>query len=215
MGNYVISTRFLYEQLIKNANKPTPGTDFGIDIIPSIIENYQVFAYPFRDPDTGNQAFWRDVGTLDAFWEAHMELASASPDLDLYDKEWPILTYQAQMPSGKFVTGLDDQRGVAENSIVSGGCIISGGQVNRSLLFSNVRVHSYATVEDSVILPDVDIGRHCRIKKAIIDRSCRLAEGTVIGEDHEEDKKRGFRITDKGVVLVTRDMLGQREHYIE
>jgi len=212
MGNYLFNTEFLYEQLIKDADDPKSTHDFGNDIIPTIIEKYQVYAHPFRDTETKKRAYWRDVGTLDAFWEANMELVTVSPELNLYDQGWPILTHQAQLPPAKFVFDLEDRRGMAADSMVSGGCVISGAQVRRSLLFSNVKVHSYAEVLDSVILPDVDIGQHARINKAIIDRGCTIEEGMVIGEDHEEDRKRGFRVTELGVVLVTPDMLNQPTH---
>jgi glucose-1-phosphate adenylyltransferase len=212
MGNYLFNTGFLYQQLIKDSDTPKSTHDFGKDIIPSIIDKYQVHAYPFRDMDTGERAYWRDVGTLDAFWEANMELVNVTPELNLYDQRWPILTHQAQMPPAKFVFDLDGRRGMATDSMVSGGCVISGATVNRSLLFSNVRVHSYSEITDSVILPDVDIGRHAKIHKAIIDRGCTIEEGMVIGHDHEEDKKRGFRVTEKGIVLVTPDMLNQTTH---
>jgi len=212
MGNYLFNTEFLYEQIIKDADDPKSAHDFGNNIIPSIIEKYQVYAHPFRDKDTDKRAYWRDVGTLDAFWEANMELVNVSPELNLYDQDWPILTHQAQLPPAKFVFDLDDRRGMAVDSMVSGGCIISGAQRKRSLLFSNVKIHSYAEVVDSVILPDVEIGQHARINKAIIDRGCTLEESMVIGEDHEADKKRGFRVTEQGVVLVTPDMLNQPTH---
>ncbi len=212
MGNYLFNTEFLYEQLIKDADDPNSSRDFGNDIIPSIIEKYQVYAHPFRDADTKKRAYWRYVGTLDAFWEANMELVTVSPELNLYDQGWPILTYQAQLPPAKFVFDLKDRRGMAVDSMVSGGCVISGSQVRRSLLFSNVKVHSYAEVLDSVILPDVNIGQHAQINKAIIDRGCTIEEGMVIGEDHEEDRNRGFRVTEQGVVLVTPDMLNQPTH---
>lgn len=214
MGNYVFKNEFLYEQLIRDADDENSEHDFGKNIIPSIIQQHQVFAYPFRDPETGARAYWRDVGTLDAFWEANMELVSVSPELNLYDQSWPILTYQAQLPPAKFVFDQDDRRGFAVDSMVSGGCVISGAQLKRSLLFSNVKVHSYAQLEDSVVLPEVDIGRHARIKKAIIDRGCSIPERMVIGEDHEQDKKRGFRVTQQGVVLVTPDMLNQSIHFM-
>ncbi len=212
MGNYLFNTEFLYEQLIKDADDPKSSHDFGKDIIPSIIEKYQVYAHPFRDPETNQRAYWRDVGTLDAFWEANMELVTVSPELNLYDHEWPILTHQVQLPPAKFVFDLDDRRGMAVDSMVSGGCVISGSKIKRSLLFSNVKVNSYASVLDSVILPDVEIGQKARINKAIIDRGCTIEAGMVIGEDHEADRKRGFRITEKGVVLVTPDMLHQPTH---
>ena len=214
MGNYVFNTQFLYEQLIKDADMPESEHDFGKNIIPSIIDKYQVYAFPFRDPDTGNRAYWRDVGTLDAFWEANMELVSVSPELNLYDQDWPILTHQAQLPPAKFVFDQDDRRGMAIDSMVSGGCVISGSQLKRSLLFSNVKVHSYAQLEDSVVLPEVEIGRKARIKKTIIDRGCTIPEGMVIGEDLAQDKERGFHVTEKGVVLVTPDMLKQDVHFM-
>jgi glucose-1-phosphate adenylyltransferase len=141
-----------------------------------------------------------------------MELVNVTPELNLYDQNWPILTHQAQLPPAKFVFDSDDRRGQAIDSMVSGGCVISGSNVTRSLLFSNVRIHSYAEITDSVILPEVEIGRHARIKRAIIDRGCTIEEGMVIGEDHEQDRQRGFRVTEKGVVLVTPDMLRQSIH---
>jgi len=212
MGNYLFNTEFLYEQLIKDADDPNSEHDFGKNMIPSIIDEYKIQAFPFRDMDTGERAYWRDVGTLDAFWEANLELINVSPELNLYDNSWPILTHQAQMPPAKFVFDRDDRRGIAIDSMVSGGCVISGSLVRHSLLFSNVRVHSYSEITDSVILPEVEIGRNVRIRKAIIDRGCTIAEGTVIGEDHDQDRERGFRVTDKGVVLVTPDMLHQTTH---
>ncbi len=211
MGNYVFNTDFLFEQLALDAADPGSSHDFGKDIIPRIIGTSRVYAYPFRDPFTGAQPYWRDVGTLDAFWEANMELVGITPELNLYDEEWPILTHQRQLPSAKFIFQGQEREGKALDSIVSGGCIISGALVNRSLLFSQVTLHSHALVEDSVVLPEVDVGRHCRIKRAIIDRGCRLPEGTVIGEDPEADAAR-FRVTPKGIVLVTPEMLGQKSH---
>jgi len=191
-----------------------PGSthDFGRDIIPAVIERYRVVAYPFRDVQKGAQAYWRDVGTVDAFWQANLELIGVTPELNLYDQEWPIWTYQEQLPPAKFVFDEPDRRGVALDSMVSGGCVISGATVRHSLLFSNVRVHSYAEVSDSVVLPNVDIGRHARIRRAVIDKGCRIPPGTVIGEDLDEDARR-FHVTEGGVVLVTPDMLGQRLHY--
>ncbi|MDQ2695254.1 MAG: glucose-1-phosphate adenylyltransferase [Pseudomonadota bacterium] len=214
MGNYVFSTQFLYDQLIKDADKADSKHDFGHSIIPNIIgEGRGLYAYSFRDPRSGRQAYWRDVGTVDAFWEANLELVDVSPELNLYDADWPILTYQAQLPPAKFVFEDGDRRGMAINSMVSGGCVISGGQLYHSLLFSNCKVHSYARVQDSVLLPDVDVGRHCRIRRAVIDRGSKIPQGMVIGEDPEEDAKR-FRVTAKGVVLVTPEMLGQSLHFI-
>jgi glucose-1-phosphate adenylyltransferase len=212
MGNYLFNTGFLYEQLIKDADTGDSAHDFGNDIIPSIIEKYRVYAQPFRDKATGERAYWRDVGTLDAFWESNMELVDVSPELNLYDDEWPILTYQAQLPPAKFIFDDEDRRGIATDSMVSGGCVISGANVSHSLLFSNVKVHSYAKVVDSVILPEVDIGQNAQINKAVIDRGCTIEAGMCIGIDHDEDRKRGFRVTENGVVLVTPDMLKQATH---
>ncbi|MBL4629853.1 MAG: glucose-1-phosphate adenylyltransferase, partial [Paraglaciecola sp.] len=146
-------------------------------------------------------------------WQANMELVAPVPALNLYDKKWPIWTYQEQLPPAKFVWEEDNRRGTAINSVVSGGCIISGATLRRSLCFSNVRVHSYSEIEDSVLLPDVEIKRNCRIRKAIIDRACIIPEGTVIGHSREDDLARGFRVTEKGVVLVTREMLGLKIGY--
>jgi len=213
MGNYVFNTGFLYEQVIRDADDPRSAHDFGRNIIPSIISNYRVFAYSFRDNATEVQAYWRDVGTLDAFWEANMELVSVTPMLNLYDKVWPVMTHQAQNPGAKFLFDDDGRRGQAIDSMVSGGCIISGASIKRSLLFSNCVVRSYSTIEDSVVLPDVEIGRHCRLRKAIIDRGTVIAPNTVIGENSEDDRARGFRVTPSGIVLVTPEMLGQKLHF--
>lgn len=213
MGNYVFNTDFLFDQLIKDADDPESSHDFGHNIIPRILDKHRVFAYPFRDQETGKQAYWRDVGTVDAFWQANIEMVDVTPELNLYDEEWPILTYQAQLPPAKFVFDYEGRRGFAVNSMVSGGCVISGSQVRHSLLFSDVKVHSYSLVEDSVLLPEVDIGRNCRIRRAVIDRGCKIPDGMVIGEDHEEDAKR-FRVTPKGIVLVVPEMLNQTLHFL-
>lgn len=213
MGNYVFNTEFLYEQCIKDADTPDTQHDFGKNVIPSIIKDYRVYAYPFRDPDTGEQAYWRDVGTLDAFWEANMELVSVTPQLNMYDQDWPIFTHQVQSPPAKFVFDEHDRRGEAIQSMVSGGCVVSGARIHNSLLFSRGKVHSYSTVSDSVILPDVDIGEHCHIRRAIVDRGTQIESGTEIGVDHDADRARGFRVTEKGITLVTPDMLGQHLHF--
>jgi len=209
MGNYIFNTEFLYEQLKKDAENAESSHDFGNDIIPSIIKDHNIFAYRFFDEETGGKAYWRDVGTLDSFWEANMELVAASPLLSLYDEEWPIWTYQAQLPPAKFVFDQDERRGTAIDSSVSGGCIISGSTVKKSVVFSNVRVHSYSTIEEAVILPEVEIKRNCKLRRVIIDRGCLVPEGSVIGYDHEADRKNGFRVSANGIVLVTRGMLGQ------
>ena len=213
MGNYIFNTDFLFDHLRRDGNDPESEHDFGKNIIPSIIKNHEVYAFPFRDPETGGRAYWRDVGTLDAFWEANMELISPSPELNLYDPAWPTWTYQMHLPPAKFVFNDDHRRGMAVDSSISGGCIISGSQLNKTLLFSNVRVHSYSNIDETVILPEVVVNRNCKIKRAIIDRGCEIPAGTVIGYDPEIDKSNGFRITDKGIVLVTRGMLGQPEGY--
>jgi glucose-1-phosphate adenylyltransferase len=213
MGIYVFNKSFLFEQLIKDADMPSSTHDFGKDIIPAVIDKYRVMAYPFRDPKSGRQGYWRDVGTIDAFWATNLELIGVTPELNLYDRTWPIWTYQEQVPPAKFIFDDNDRRGMAVDSMVSGGCIISGSIVRHSLLFSNVRVNSFCTVENSVILPEVDIGRNCRIKNAVIDKRCRIPDNTVIGEDPKADAKR-FTVSPNGVVLVTPDMLGQITNYV-
>jgi glucose-1-phosphate adenylyltransferase len=213
MGIYIFNTEFLFEQLIRDADTPHSSHDFGKDIIPAAIKKYRVFAYPFRDMETGKQAYWRDVGTVDAFWEANLELIGVTPELNLYDDEWPIWTYQEQLPPAKFIFDDDDRRGMAVDSMVSGGCIISGAYVDRSLLFSNVCLEEYSRVQQSVILPEVIVGRNCVINKAIIDKGCNIPDGTIIGENPEDDKNR-FHVTGKGVVLVTPEMLGQELHHV-
>lgn len=210
MGNYIFNTEFLFEELRKDAEDESSEHDFGKNIIPNIINNHKVCAYRFRDHDTDDASYWRDVGTLDSFWQANMELIEPSPSLNLYDHDWPIWTFQKQLPPAKFVFDQDGRRGSAVDSMVSGGCIISGGSVKKSLLFSDVRVHSYTEIEQSVLLPEVDIGRGAKVKKAIIDAGCCIPENTIIGHDHEHDAARGFRVTKNGVVLVTRKMLGQQ-----
>ncbi|MEM6575612.1 MAG: glucose-1-phosphate adenylyltransferase [Pseudomonadota bacterium] len=212
MGNYVFNTEFLYEQVTIDADNPESKHDFGHNIIPSIIENNHVQAYPFRDPDTGQQAYWRDVGTLGAFWEANMELVSVTPQLNLYDEKWPIYTNQRQYPPAKFVFDEPDRRGEAIQSMVSGGCVVSGARVEQSLLFSNCRVESYSKVSESVLLPGVRVGKQCRLHRAIVDAGAIIPDGTDIGLDPEADKARNLRVTSDGLVLVTPDMLGQNLH---
>lgn len=213
MGIYVFNTAFLYEQLIKDADDNYSTHDFGNDIIPRLIEKYRIMSYPFRDTHDTQTAYWRDVGTIDAFWKANLELIGVLPELNLYDETWPIWTYQEQLPPAKFIFDDEERRGMALDSMVSGGCVISGAIVRHSLLFSNVRVNSYTELQDVVALPDVSFGRDCRITKAIIDKGCELPEGTVIGEDAEEDAKQ-FYVSPNGVVLVTPEMLGQEIHHV-
>lgn len=211
MGIYVFNTAFLFEQLIRDADLKTSSHDFGKDLIPHVIDRYRVFGYPFRDVQTGEQEYWRDVGTVDAYWQANQELVAVTPELNLYDADWPIWTHQEQLPPAKFVFNDDGRRGMAVDSMVSGGCLISGSRVEHSLLFSNVKLNSYSTLREAVVLPDVQVGRHCRITKAVIDKGCRIPEGTVIGEDPEEDARR-FDVSPRGVVLVTPEMLAQDLH---
>jgi len=213
MGIYVFNTRFLFEQLIKDADNPRSGHDFGHDIIPAIIKQYRVFTYSFRDVQSGRQAYWRDVGTVDAFWAANLELIGVTPELNLYDRDWPIWTYQEQMPPAKFVFDDENRRGMAVDSMVSGGCLISGATVRHSLLFSNVKVNSFSVLQHAVVLPDVEIDRHCRIQNAVIDKGCQIPAHTVIGEDPKHDAER-FHLTPGGVVLVTPEMLGQELHHV-
>ncbi|MFP3362403.1 glucose-1-phosphate adenylyltransferase [Pseudoalteromonas sp. SIMBA_148] len=215
MGNYIFNTEFLFEQLKKDSENEGSGRDFGHDIIPAIIEEHNVFAFPFRDPNQEGQPYWRDVGTLDSFWEANMELVMPEPQLDLYDPTWPIWTYQEQLPPAKFIFDDEDRRGMALDSTVSGGCIISGSAVRKSLLFSNVHVRSFCTIEQSVILPGAVINRGCKIKRAIIDRSCEIPAGLEIGFDKKTDEENGFRVSKKGIVLVTRDMLTELAKKLE
>ncbi|XPF95966.1 glucose-1-phosphate adenylyltransferase [Colwellia sp. RE-S-Sl-9] len=212
MGNYVFNTQFLFDELAKDAAQDSSSGDFGNDIIPKIIESHKVFAFPFRDPNGEKQPYWRDVGTLDSFWEANMELVSPEPQLDMYDESWPIWTYQEQTAPAKFVFDEDGRRGMAVDSTVSGGVIVSGSTVKRSLLFSKVRINSFCEIKDAVILPGAIIGRNCKISKAIIDRSCVIPDGMEIGIDHDADRANGLRVTAKGVVLVTRDMIAAISH---
>ncbi|MGL1956328.1 MAG: glucose-1-phosphate adenylyltransferase [Colwellia sp.] len=207
MGNYVFNAEFLFEQLRKDAQQEYSGRDFGNDIIPAIIKKHKVFAFPFSDPNEEYKPYWRDVGTLDSFWEANMDLVQPTPQLDLYDENWPIWTYQEQDPPAKFVFDDDGRRGMAVDSSVAGGCIISGATVRKSQLFSKVLVRSYSLVEESVLLPKVKIGNNCKIKRAIVDSGTHIPDGLEIGYNRNNDIANGFRITEKGIVLVTRDMI--------
>ncbi|QIB65196.1 glucose-1-phosphate adenylyltransferase [Kineobactrum salinum] len=213
MGNYIFNTEFLFDRLIKDAANLKSSHDFGNDIIPALLDNFHVQAYPFRDPETGGMAYWRDVGTLDSFWLANMELVGTVPSLSLYDKVWPLWTYQEQLAPAKFVFNRDDRRGMAVDSMVSGGCVISGSQVSDSVIFSNVRINSYSSIEKAVILPEVEVGRNVRMRNTIVDRGCVIPKGMVIGHDAAQDRANGLRVTDSGVVLVTRGMLGQPEGF--
>jgi glucose-1-phosphate adenylyltransferase len=206
MGIYVIGRDFLKEVLARDAGDLRSAHDFGRNIIPGAIGDQRVFAYPFQNIATEAQAYWRDVGTVDAFYEANMELVFVSPELNLYDASWPIWTYQEQVPCAKFVLDEEGRRGYAVNSMVAGGCIVSGAVVRESLLFVNVTVDERSEVYRSVLLPDVAVGRGCRISRAVIDEGCVIPDGMVIGEDRAADAAR-FHVTPAGIVLVTPDML--------
>ncbi|MBL8481450.1 MAG: glucose-1-phosphate adenylyltransferase [Rhodocyclaceae bacterium] len=211
MGVYVFDAAWLYDALRRDAADATSDHDFGRNIIPAAVAEGVVLAHPFglscvqAAGESESEAYWRDVGTIDAYWEANIDLTATRPALNLYDKSWPILTYQEQLPPAKFVHNAPGRVGCAIESMVSGGCIISG-TINRSLLFSNCRIHSYARVDWSVLLPEVEIGRHARISHAVIDRGCKLPEGLVVGEDAAEDARRFYR-TERGITLITVDML--------
>jgi glucose-1-phosphate adenylyltransferase len=210
MGIYVFSADYLYRLLEEDANDPDSEHDFGKNLIPKAVAERQALAHPFSMSAIANppysRAYWRDVGTVDAYWAANLDLASTTPELNMYDKDWPIWTYQEQLPPAKFVHDEDGRRGEAINTLVSGGCIVSGSTVRNSVLFSNVLVRSFSTINQAVILPDVQIGRGCRLNKVVIDRRCHLPDGLVIGEDPELDAKR-FHRSENGVVLLTRRML--------
>lgn len=206
MGIYVFDREFLIQVLEEDAADPDSSHDFGNDIIPRLIDSHRIFAYPFHDVKTRAQSYWRDVGTVDAFFRANLELVYVHPELNLYDSEWPIWTYQEQLPPAKFVLDDSGRIGMATNSMVSGGCIVSGAYVKQSLLFSSVTVDEGSEIIQAVVLPQAQIGKNCRITRAIIDKRCVIPDGTVIGENHAEDAKR-FRVTDEGVVLVCPHML--------
>ena len=217
MGVYIFNAKFLFEQLIRDHDDSHSTHDFGKDIIPHCVARYRVFAHDFAASCVGetkeHPPYWRDVGTIDAYWEANMELTKVTPELDLYDEDWPIWTHQEQLPPAKFVFNDADRRGAAMDSVVSGGNIISGALIRRSLLFSRVHVHSYSSIEDSVILPDVDIGRDSHLRRVIVDKHCHIPENMKIGFDPEFDRKHCY-VSEGGVTLVTPEMLGQVAHHI-
>ena len=212
MGIYVFETNFLFEQLRRDAAEPGSNHDFGQDIIPYLVKQGKAVAHPFARSCVRSrgeaQAYWRDVGTLDAYYAANIDLTDVVPDLDLYDQDWPIWTYGEMTAPAKFVHDEDGRRGTAISSLVSGGCIVSGASLRRSLLFTGVHLHSYAHVEGAVILPYVRIHRHARLRNVIIERGVEIPEGLVVGEDPEADAKR-FRRTDKGICLITQGMINQ------
>lgn len=209
MGIYLFGAEFLYKELIQDAENPLSSHDFGKDLIPQLVKQAKVYAHRFEDSCIHNlnkAPYWRDVGTLDAYWEANLDLTYVEPDLSLYDEEWPIFTVQEQLPGSKFVHSGPHRNGVALSSVISGGCIVSGGTVYQSLLFSRVRVHSHAHLHEAVVLPNVDVGEHARLRKVVVARGCRIPNGLVVGEDPEEDARRFYR-TPSGVTLISQRML--------
>ncbi len=214
MGIYIFNAALLYELLEEDSTLVGSDHDFGKDVIPSLVAGHRLVAHRFQDScvmDGGaDEAYWRDVGTIDAYWESNLDLCSVTPSLNMYDNDWPIWTEQVQSPPAKFVFDSEDRRGMAVDSLVAGGCIVSGAVVRRSMLFTNVRVNSFCVVEDTVVLPGVDLGRHARIKNAIIDGGCVIPPGLVVGEDPELDAKRFYR-TEKGITLITQAMLDALE----
>lgn len=220
MGVYVFTAKYLYDALERDMADPASSHDFGKDIIPRAVKEGVAAAHSFEDscvtvskPDKdgkGSMPYWRDVGTIDAYWEANIDLTAVDPTLDMYDTKWPIWTYQEQLAPAKFVFNNKSRRGMAVDSLVSGGCIISGSHIDRSLLFSRCRIHSYCKLKEAVLLPGVTVGRHARLTRAVIDHGCTIPEGMIIGEDAHEDARR-FERTENGVTLVTQTMLNKLE----
>jgi glucose-1-phosphate adenylyltransferase len=210
MGVYVFNAQYLFDALTNDLLNPSSTHDFGKDLIPAMVSRGEALAHPFEMScvRTNDEApsYWRDVGTIDAYWASNMDLTAITPELDLYDRDWPIWTYQPTVPPAKFVFDDDGRRGMAVDSLVAGGCIVSGAAVRRSVLFTRVQVHSYASVEGAVVLPEADIGRHCRLRKVVIDEGCHIPAGMTIGYDAKEDARRFYR-SPEGVVLVTIAML--------
>jgi glucose-1-phosphate adenylyltransferase len=204
MGIYVFTAKAMYELLFEDAARADSDHDFGKNIIPGILGSQRVFAYRFRDQNRKSVPYWRDVGTLDAYYQANMDLIEVDPVLNLYDRDWPIRTAQPQLPPPKFVFSDDSRRGEALDSMVCQGCIVSGGHVRRSVLSPNVRVNSYARVEESILFEGVDVGRYCRIRRAIIDKDVKIPAGTTIGHDPEQDRRRGFAVSEGGVVVIAK-----------
>jgi glucose-1-phosphate adenylyltransferase len=214
MGIYVFKWSFLRDLLIRDMEDDNSSHDFGNDLIPDIVKNGKAQAHRFTEscvrssPDA--PAYWRDVGTVDAFWKANIDLTDFTPDLDLWDRDWPIWTYSESVPPAKFIHDEPERRGVAVSSMVSGGCIISGTEIRQSLLFTHVNTNSFASLDGAVVLPYVNVARHARLKNVVIDRGVRIPEGLVVGEDPIEDAK-WFRVSEGGVTLITQDMLKRRE----
>jgi glucose-1-phosphate adenylyltransferase len=212
MGIYVFATKFLFDQLKRDAADPNSSRDFGKDLIPYLVKHGKALAHRFTEScvrsEFEQEAYWRDVGTLDAYWQANIDLTHVTPALDLYDSEWPVWTYGEVTPPAKFVHDQDGRRGQAVSSLVSGGCIVSGASLRNALLFTGVRVNSFSSVENAVILPYCNIGRSASLRNVIVDRGVRIPEGLVVGEDPVADAAR-FRRTDQGVCLITQPMVDQ------
>jgi glucose-1-phosphate adenylyltransferase len=209
MGIYVFDTKFLFEQLRRDADDPNSSHDFGKDVIPHIVKHGRAVAHQFSRSCVRNndqRSYWRDVGTVDAYWSANIDLTDVVPELDLYDRSWPIWTYAEITPPAKFVHDEEGRRGEAVTSLVSGGCIVSGAALRRSLLFTGVHLHSHAKVENAVILPYVDVGRYARLRNVVVDRGVHIPEGLVVGEDPDLDANR-FRTTPGGICLITQPMI--------
>ncbi|MCF6443758.1 glucose-1-phosphate adenylyltransferase [Nereida sp. MMG025] len=212
MGIYVFGWAFLRDLLLKDAENADSTNDFGNDLIPSIVANGKAMAHRFDDScvrDDGAPAYWKDVGTVDAFWEAHIDLTNFTPELDLWDQDWPIWTYNEGVPPAKFIHDERDRRGVAISSMVAGGCIISGTEVRNSILFTNVHTNSYAVLDQAVVLPNVVVKRSARLRRVVVDSGVVIPEGLVVGEDPTEDAK-WFRVTERGITLITQDMLDKK-----
>jgi len=204
MGVYVFNARFLFNELCKDATFPESSHDFGKNIIPSIIDERRVYAFPFLDENRKGQAYWRDVGTIDSYFEANLELTSVDPHLNLYDGRWPVRTFQPCQPPAKFVFDSENRCGEAHDSIICNGAIISGGRVRRCVIGPQSRINSYAEVEESILFARVNVGRNTKIRRAIIDKDVNIPEGIQIGYDHDADRRRGFTITESGIVVVAK-----------
>jgi glucose-1-phosphate adenylyltransferase len=204
MGIYVFNAPFLFDELCRDATLPDSAHDFGRNLIPSMIHSRRVFAFPFLDENRKQDAYWRDVGTIDSYYQANLELTQVEPQLNLYDDHWPVRTYQPNLPPSKYVFKSNERCGAAYDSLVCAGAIISGGEVTRTIVGPQTRVNSYAHVEDSILFARVDIGRHARIRRAIIDKGVRVPEGFQVGYDEEEDLARGFTVSDGGVVVIAK-----------
>lgn len=210
MGIYIFNAQYLYRLLDEDLADSQSAHDFGKDLIPKSVREGRAFAHPFSlscvKSGEGSHCYWRDVGTVDAYWAANLDLASVMPELDVYDRTWPIWTYQEQLPPAKFVQDINGSHGMTLNSLVSGGCIVCGSLVLNSVLFSKVRVDSFCTIDSAVIMPSVNVGPGCRLRRCVIDRGCEIPSGLIVGESADEDSRRFYR-TDNGVVLITAEML--------